>query len=315
MSARKIITVLGATGAQGGSVADVFLSDTKLHCEWTVRAVTRDPSKPEAQKLRNRGAEVVRADLDDKSSLIRVFTGAAAAFAVTNFWEEMSMDVEIQQGKNIVDAAKETGLPHLIWSSLRSVAELTKGKLSHVYHFESKAEVERYAIQQGVPSTFFLAGFYMQNLIGNLFKPEPPQNNWTLMLPMPENTPIPLFDVENTGNFVKAVVTKRDQLLNKRVLGASRYQTPVEIVNGFTDQFPELSKNAMYKRLSNEDFQKRLVENFGLTPTAALQTSETMMAMSEGGYFGFEPLDESLALLEEQPTAWMQFLARKVNIR
>lgn len=57
--AKKIITVFGATGNQGGSVARTFLQDPKLKNDWTVRAVTRDTTKPAAQKLAAQGAEVV----------------------------------------------------------------------------------------------------------------------------------------------------------------------------------------------------------------------------------------------------------------
>ncbi len=59
MAPQKVITVFGATGAQGGSVASIFLSDTKLKASWAVRAVTRDLSKPSAQRLVSQGAEVV----------------------------------------------------------------------------------------------------------------------------------------------------------------------------------------------------------------------------------------------------------------
>jgi uncharacterized protein YbjT (DUF2867 family) len=55
----KIITVFGATGTQGGSVVDIFLSDPKLKDDWKVRGVTRDVTKPAAQKLAERGVEVV----------------------------------------------------------------------------------------------------------------------------------------------------------------------------------------------------------------------------------------------------------------
>ena len=59
MSDKKIIAVVGATGAQGGAIVDVFLNDPLLNKEWAVRAVTRDPSKDKAKKLREQGVEVV----------------------------------------------------------------------------------------------------------------------------------------------------------------------------------------------------------------------------------------------------------------
>jgi uncharacterized protein YbjT (DUF2867 family) len=65
----------------------------------------------------------VKADADDKESLRRAMKGAYAVYAVTNFWEKMSADVEMQQGKNIADTAKECGIQHYICSSLMNVTK------------------------------------------------------------------------------------------------------------------------------------------------------------------------------------------------
>lgn len=47
-----------------------------------------------------------QADVEDQESLRAALQGAYAVFAVTNFWEKMSGEVEVQNGKNIADAAK-----------------------------------------------------------------------------------------------------------------------------------------------------------------------------------------------------------------
>lgn len=44
-------------------------------------------------------------------------------YAVTNYWEKMDDKLEVQQGKNLVDAAKEAGVQQFIWSSLYNVKE------------------------------------------------------------------------------------------------------------------------------------------------------------------------------------------------
>lgn len=62
-----------------------------------VRAVTRSPGKKEAEELRRRGAEVVKADQDDEASLERALADAYGAFIVTNFWEHCSKEKEIEQ--------------------------------------------------------------------------------------------------------------------------------------------------------------------------------------------------------------------------
>jgi uncharacterized protein YbjT (DUF2867 family) len=59
MADKQIITVFGATGNQGGSVIDVFLSDPELSAKWQIRAITRDPTKEAGKNLAARGVEVV----------------------------------------------------------------------------------------------------------------------------------------------------------------------------------------------------------------------------------------------------------------
>ncbi len=58
---KKIITVFGATGAQGGGLARAILADPKG--EFAVRAVTRKPDSDSARAFATAGADVVAADL------------------------------------------------------------------------------------------------------------------------------------------------------------------------------------------------------------------------------------------------------------
>ena len=55
---KKIITVLGATGVQGGSVVKKFLEDPKL-AGWAVRGVTRSTTSDKAKALAAKGVELV----------------------------------------------------------------------------------------------------------------------------------------------------------------------------------------------------------------------------------------------------------------
>jgi hypothetical protein len=82
---------------------------------------------------------------------------------------------------------------------------VTHGKLAHVYQFDGRAQVEEYTKKVGIPASFFLPGMYMQSVSG-AFRQNPPENAWVFALPMPETAPIPLFDVHNTGIWVKAIV-------------------------------------------------------------------------------------------------------------
>lgn len=104
-SQKPIITVLGATGAQGSGLVRAILNDPKKRFD--VRAITRNPAGEKAEALKSSGAEVVYADLDDVESLTKAFTGTYGVFAVTNFWEHFSPQKETQQAANIAAAAKK----------------------------------------------------------------------------------------------------------------------------------------------------------------------------------------------------------------
>ncbi|KAK2596979.1 hypothetical protein N8I77_012857 [Diaporthe amygdali] len=308
MASKKIITVFGATGKQGGSIVRTFLNDPKLKDAWAVRGVSRSVEGDGAKKLAAQGVEVVAADLDDKPSLVKAMTGASAVFTMTNYWEKMDMQLEIQQGKNLADAAKETGVNHFIWSSLLNITKLTNGKLPHVYHFDSKAIVEDYVRELGVPATFFMPGLFMSNLPGGMMRQLPPNNAWTLALPVPEDAAFPLFDPpEDAGKWVKAIVLKRDELLGKQVYAATAYMTPLEIIEGFKKTFPEAGATATFFRTSHEQFLDAMTGT-GMPEFAAVEMLENLRLLAEGGYFGGKEL--SLDILEEKPTTWEEHLKK-----
>lgn len=314
MATKKIITVFGATGAQGGSIVQTFLNDPKLKSEWKVRAITRDTTKESAKKLECQGAETVAADLNDKSSLVNAMTGAHTAFAVTNYWEKMDKQLEIKQGKDIVDAAKEAGLQHLIWSSLVDVDKLTNHELPHVYHFDSKAQVEVYAREVGIPATFFLPGMYMANFPDSMLRQTPPDNNWTLAIPLHETATVPLLDTADTGKFIKAIVLNRDKLLGKQVHGATAYYSVRELLDDFKATFPEAGKKATYFQMPNDMYLGALT-GVGMPDFAAEELLENMLLIDKYGYYGGASLDESHAILEDKLTTWAEFLKTSPKLK
>lgn len=307
MTGKKVITVFGATGAQGGSVANVFLNDPKLRSDWTVRAVTRDVTKDSAKKLKDAGAEVVAADLNDKATLVKAMDGAFAVFAVTNYWEKMDDKLEIRQGKDIVDAAKETGVQHFIWSSLVNITKLSNGTLPHVYHFDSKAAVEEYARSVGIPATFFMPGFYMSNIPGGMFRRTPPNNAWTFSLPIAPSAQIPLFDPADTGKYVKATALHREELLGKRILGATEYLTAAQVVEKFKEAFPEAGKDASFYDIPAGKYKDILMGN-GMPEFVAQELLENMQLLEKFGYYGGEGLEETHKFVEDKLTTWAEHL-------
>lgn len=172
MASKKVIVVFGATGAQGGGLAQAILQDPSG--EFSVRAVTRDPQSVKAKALADMGAEVVAGDVDDPESLKKALQGAYGAFFVTFFWAHFSPEKEVEEARQFALASKEAGLKHVIWSTLEDVREhvalddtslpTLHGKYK-VPHFDGKGEGDKFFLEAGVPVTFMLASYYWDNLI------------------------------------------------------------------------------------------------------------------------------------------------------
>lgn len=91
----KPITIYGATGAQGSSVAHALLRDKTN--SFSARGITRDPSSDKARKLADSGVDVVRADGLDKQSLVAAFRGSWGVFANTNSDDAVSFFAYFRQ--------------------------------------------------------------------------------------------------------------------------------------------------------------------------------------------------------------------------
>jgi len=172
MSEKKIIAVVGATGAQGGGLVRAILEDP--NGGFAVRAVTRDVNTHKATALAKLGAEVVAADIDDAESLQRAFEGAYGAFCVTFFWDHFSPEREVAEARLMAAAAKHAGLEHVIWSTLedtRNWVPLDDNRMPtlmgkyKVPHLDGKAEANHVFTELGLPVTFLLTSFFWDNLI------------------------------------------------------------------------------------------------------------------------------------------------------
>ena len=116
----KTITVFGSTGAQGGGVVRALLNSTG----YSVRAVTRDSTSAKAVALKEKGCEVVEANLDDAESIRNAIKGTYGVFLVTNYWQDLDKQKEIDQGKRAAAICKEEGIKHLIYSGLERVDKI-----------------------------------------------------------------------------------------------------------------------------------------------------------------------------------------------
>jgi len=172
VSDKKIIAVVGATGAQGGGLVRAIVADRSG--PFVARAITRNTGSDKAKELAALGVEVVTGDADDEKSMEKAFGGAYGAFCVTNFWEHMSPEREIAQATAMAKAARAAGVQHAIWSTLedsRKFIPLHDDRMPTLHgkwkvpHFDAKGVADQAFLDAGVPTTFLLTSFYWDNLI------------------------------------------------------------------------------------------------------------------------------------------------------
>jgi uncharacterized protein YbjT (DUF2867 family) len=246
MPDKKIIAVVGATGAQGGGLARAVLADPDGG--FAVRALTRDPSKDTAVALADRGAEVVQADLDDEASLTAAFDGAYGAYCVTNFWEHFSGDKEVEQAGNLARAAKAAGIKHAIWSTFEDTRELipldddrmpTLQGHYKVAHFDAKAESNHFFTDLGVPTTFLLTSGYWENFIYFGWGPARGEDGVLAVTYPLGDKKLPSMAVEDIGKCAYAIFKAGAEYIGKTVGIAGGHPTGAEIAAAFTKALGE----------------------------------------------------------------------------
>jgi uncharacterized protein YbjT (DUF2867 family) len=185
----KTILVTGATGQQGGAVARELLSHGH-----SIKAMTRNPDSEKAMALVELGAEIIRADLNDASSLERAVEGAWGVFAVQNTWEA-GVEKEEEQGKRIAEIAKKAGVAHYVYSSVGSAHRNTG-----IPHFDNKWRVEERVRELDLPShTIIRPVFFMDNFLSPWWKPGIDEGK--LMMAIKPDTVLQMIAVEDIGRY------------------------------------------------------------------------------------------------------------------
>ncbi|PWY95008.1 NAD(P)-binding protein [Aspergillus sclerotioniger CBS 115572] len=292
----KTIIIIGITGNQGHSIAQRFLRDPTYH----IRGITRNPSSPTAQALYAQGIELIPADLDDPQTLIPAFKDANLIFSVTNYWEPFfrpdgrqkaielgiscrryAYEVELQQGKNIADAAATTvdSLDEngFIVSTLSHAGRCSGGRLTEVYHFDAKAEVfpdyvrEKYpelagkmsCVQTGyfvgsyrlVPGAYFAKNVTDEGKVG-----------YEMTFTTAPDAVVPHLDVQaDMGNFVYAVAKMppgKSYMACGTRCSWSEYMRLWGEVNGVPARYRQITLKELMERTPDREFGREVGDMF-----------------------------------------------------
>lgn len=262
MSDKKIIAVVGATGAQGGGLVRAILDDPGGG--FSARAITRNVNSDQARALADRGAEVVAADIDDGASLVAALQGAYGAFFVTFFWAHFSPEKEKAEARILAQAAKATHLQHVIWSTLEDTRQwipLSDTRMPtlmgeyKVPHFDAKGESNQVFIEMGVPTTFLYTSFYWDNLIHFGMGPKKgPDGRLAFTLPMGDKK-LPGIAAEDIGKCAYGIFKNGSEYLGKSIGIAGEHLTGAQMAAVLS---AALGREVYYNAVSPEEYR-----NFG----------------------------------------------------
>ncbi|KAH7125622.1 hypothetical protein B0J11DRAFT_310636 [Dendryphion nanum] len=301
----KLITVFGATGAQGSSVVRSLTANTSK--AFTLRGITRNPSSDSAQALSSSGVEVVKADGWDKESLVAAFQGSWGVFANTNsddavFENPDEKRTELDLGKIVVDAAVEAGVEVFVYSGMASARDSTNGKLP-VQAFEDKHDIGKYAVSKGVFKSVAIVspGWYFENFLvpdmSAVFGgfPHIPSEDGTLVFRSPKwggKEDVPFIAIsDDYGDIVHGVFLAPEKWNGKLIQGVSDIQSLDKATGGFEQV---TGKKSRFEEIKWQD-----LDTFGVR---ALETVKLMFGFcqeSGGRYFGVETEASTAAELKK----------------
>ena len=259
MPEKKSIVVFGATGSQGGGLANAILNDK--NSEFSVRAVTRDPGSDKAKALADAGAELVKADINNYEDIKNAVEGAYGAYFVTFFWDHFSPEKEISQAKNMAKAAKEAGMEHAIWPTLEDTRKWvplesdqmpTLQEKYKVPHFDAKGEADKFFEEAGVPVTYFYASFYWDNMIHFGLGPQRGDDGkLAISFPVGDKE-MAGISADDIGKCAYGIFKKGKGMIGKKVGAAGDQLTGNEMASALSDA---LGEEVSYNPLTPEQFR------------------------------------------------------------
>ncbi|GAA5168497.1 MULTISPECIES: NmrA/HSCARG family protein [Amycolatopsis] len=304
MTEKKIIAVVGATGAQGGGLVRALLDD--WNGPFAVRALTRNPGSVKAKEFAARGAEVVQADLDDETSLRAAFDGAYGAFVVTNFREELTEEqealrsrarMERDQAENAARAAEAAGLKHVVWSTLEDTRPHFKflgsdvptlGDGYKVPHLDAKNEANASFVSHGVPTTFLETSFFYEMFIyAGLSPRRDPDGRATLTIPMGDST-MALVAAEDIGRTALGIFRAGGRFIGRTVGLAGTHATGEQMAELFAKV---LGEPVVYRPLTHDELR-----NAGFPEARELGNMFQFFTEAADSYVGNRSLDVVRAL-------------------
>ncbi|MCG7205327.1 NmrA/HSCARG family protein [Streptomyces arenae] len=226
MTTDHLVVVTGATGRQGGATARRLLTAGR-----PVRALVRDTSAPAAKSLEAAGAELVRGDFDDPSSLPAALEGAAALFAIppVAFGPAGSgVEREFARGRALTDAAAAAGVQHVVFTGVASTPGRPGGS-------EGKKRIEDYLRERIRSVTVLRPVRFMSNYLGSTPIGIDGIVDGVHRHIFPPDEPVQIIAVEDIAEFAALAFDQPDRFAGRSLELAGDAPTPAEAVAAISE--------------------------------------------------------------------------------
>ena len=232
----RLILVTGATGKQGGAALRHLRARG-----FPVRALTRNPDKPEARALAGEGVEVVGGDLNDADSVRGAMDGVWGVYSV----QDSRSGAEVKQGELLADAAQRARINQFVYSSVAAADQNTG-----IPHFETKHEIENHIRQLGIPYTIIRPVFFMENWLGM----KDMLHAGMLAQPLSPERRLQMIAVDDIGAFVALAFEHPDDW-RKRAFDLAGDELSM---NEVAAQFGrKLGREVRYQEVAWDEFEQR----------------------------------------------------------
>lgn len=300
-SDKPLITIVGVLGKQGRSAARTLLESGL----YRVRGITRRIDSAEALGLAKLGLELVSIPLalGYKSEFTKAFRGSDGVFLMTpNIAPPASHELAL--GMELADAAVDAGVPHIVFSSLENVDEISGGKL-FAPHFTDKANIEAYIRTLPVVSSFIYMAFFYTNLI-EFYTPALEGDTLIFPIYLPQDFRAPFVDpLTATGPAVLEIFSKPGEYAGKSLPVIGDIISPREMVDTFVRVTGR--KAAYNSAFSPEELLYHFPE-FGANETLVREISGMVTYAVDYGYFGKDRDLLWSRQIDPHALSWEQFL-------
>ncbi|KAJ5090266.1 hypothetical protein N7532_008950 [Penicillium argentinense] len=254
-----IVFVCGATGTQGGALANHLLQQNI-----PVRAITRNTQSEIAQNLLARGVHLTQGNFDNEEALRKAMTGCTALF-LNLMPSHLKPTGELDQAKKIIAIAKEIGINQIIYTSAMGTVNPERLPAWNPASFPGMVLLSKQSIENEVRTagfekwTILRPGNFMSNFINPLVRMyNGLVETGVFTTAFTIETVLPMVDPNDIGRFAAAAVLGSDRFHGKEIEVASQMMGAQALME---DLSQATGKDMRVVFLSDEEINEKVTQD------------------------------------------------------